>query len=150
MSEIASEVIDLIAEREEIERESLLPGARLVEDLYIWGDEARGLIGEVAYRFGTDFSALEPVWSDYFPDGRKRGPHILWLIPAVLVSGFVLAFIAEALKIPDIVATPVAIVWFVILYLIWLRMQGRWGTLKPFTVGDLIAAAERGRWEARL
>lgn len=139
------QVAALLVEREGIDRESIYPQSRLVQDLGMWGDDVVAFFSALAERFGTDFSALEADWNRYFPREGGRWKYTAFGLPLMIVTGVLAGFGAAATGLPEGWVIPVAAV--AAFGAIWLGGRlTRGPVLVPVTVANVADAVARGKW----
>lgn len=67
-------ITDLLHDEHGIPVAKLSPAARLGRDLGVDGDDASDLFQRLHERFGTDFSALNEQWPEFFSQRRRVSP----------------------------------------------------------------------------
>lgn len=117
---------ELVAKHAHFPLQSITEESRLVEDLYIVGDDADELLEEISVKFCTDFSEMES--SEYFPGEATAGMHYHLAMAGYMKrkSGLI-KFI------------------FRLESLFWRFFVDR-KSLKTVTVRQLFVAIENGKW----
>lgn len=137
MNELAEQVTAMVAEAVEVSAAGLSPASRLLEDLGMDGDDAVEFFQAFEARFSPDLAPLYRNWSRHFgPEGLGFSDiRANWAVVGAL--GVFVAAGAGLLPVwsagPGVVGLGSA--------------QGR--KHRPhlaITIGDLMAAAESGRW----
>lgn len=137
----ATELRRILIENHGIRSAKVTPEARIVNDLGIDGDDVAELLDDLASRFGTDFSALNDQWREFFnTEGASLRAIILGMLSAIVfggVTGVLLAYLGWF-----------GIVLSVILFVSGARVFGRrYGRkLRPLTIAGLTEIVVAGRW----
>jgi acyl carrier protein len=135
-----SEIVDILAKKTGLSRETLHLSDRLVQDLGIDGDDAVELFDSLHQRFGTDLTHLHEHWSDHF------GPefsclNVLIVVPAAALGGVVAALANLSAFWAIAITLALVATWH------WaVRRRGATDRLIPVTIRDLVAAVEAGAW----
>jgi hypothetical protein len=115
MSDPIIAITELLRDEHGIPPAKLHPSARLGHDLGVDGDDASDLLQRLHDRFGTDFSALDGQWTEFF---NHEGAS-----PRSILIGF-------ALMIPSTAAT----VWIASVFRLSTSMAGAVGVAMLFTL----------------
>jgi hypothetical protein len=75
VTDIQTELRRLLIEEQGVPAFKVTGEARILQDLGVDGDDAAELFREIQTRFGTDLTALQAEWTDYF----RSEPTILTL-----------------------------------------------------------------------
>ena len=141
MNETASEVMEILALERGLSADRIERSSRLLQDLGMDGDDAVDFFITLHERFGTDLSALQERWSDYFgPEGFSCWNGLV-ILPVAVIGGVV----AAQLRLTAVGGVAIAVG----LLAAWLWAMRKWSPpnkMKPITVEDVIVAVEAGAW----
>ena len=138
-------ITGLLRDEHGIPEAKLLPLARLAQDLGVDGDDVSDLLSRLHDRFGTDFSALDEQWTEFFhTEGasvRSIALTFLLLIPTTVVT----VVIAAAMKLSTGFAGTLGVILFFSCWLAigWL-FPGR--AKRPVTILGLAEVVRAGAW----
>ncbi|MGT2516542.1 hypothetical protein ACVOMT_22195 (plasmid) [Sphingomonas panni] len=134
----------LLIEGQGVPERKVTPGARILHDLGVDGDDAGEIFEALHERFGTDFTELNRQWRVFFNTEGASPRAILIGIPAILACGGVAGALAAVLHWPSIFAWGLAVALFVGGGWLFARSFGR--ELQPLTVAGLAEIVQAGRW----
>jgi hypothetical protein len=134
----------LLIEGQGVPERKVTPGARILHDLGVDGDDAGEIFEALHERFGTDFTELNRQWRVFFNTEGASPRAILIGIPAILACGGVAGALAAVLHWPSIFAWGLAVALFVGGGWLFARWFGR--ELQPLTVAGLAEIVQAGRW----
>ena len=142
MNSLEERVIAMVAEDRGLPVSKITPDKRLLDDLGMDGDDAVEFFEAFGERFGMNLTPLGEHWDRHF------GPEGISPLAFFLVVG---AIVALSLVVVSIIA---GLVWLGLTsggFLALVVGLGRWGARRrvphlPVTVGNLIEAAQTGRW----
>ncbi|WP_442679766.1 hypothetical protein ACSBM8_00745 [Sphingomonas sp. ASY06-1R] len=137
-------VRQLLIEGQGVPERKVTPGARILHDLGVDGDDAGEIFAALHARFGTDFTELYRQWRLFFTTEGARPRAILIAIPAILVGGGAAGALAAIWHWPSIVAWALAVALFGGGGWLFARCFGR--DLQPLTVAGLTEIVQAGRW----
>jgi hypothetical protein len=136
-------ITGLLRDEHGIPQAKLLLGARLAQDLGVDEDDASDLLSRLHDRFGTDLSALDGQWTEFFhTEGssvRSIALTLLLLIPSTAVT----VVIAAALQLSTGFAGTLGVILFFNCWLVigWL-FPGR--AKRPVTILGLAEVVKAG------
>jgi hypothetical protein len=133
----------LLIEKQGVPAAKVAPEARIVHDLGVDGDDASDLLNELHVRFGTDLSALERHWSQFFGVEGAGPKSMLIGVPAIIIGGAGAGMLSAALGRPLHVGVILGLLGFS--GGLWLLMRRR-RRLRPVTVGGLVGIVRAGHW----
>ncbi|MDP5278053.1 hypothetical protein Q9Q95_03890 [Sphingomonas sp. DG1-23] len=147
MTDPLQAITDLLREEHGIPSARLQPWARLGPDLGVDGDDASELLQRLHEAFGTDFSALEEQWTEFFhvegTSPRAVLCGLLLLIPSIALT----LWVAAAFDLPDAAAPAIGVVTF-------FASSAGLGRLfpgkpkRPVTIEGLADIVRAGAWPA--
>jgi hypothetical protein len=138
-------ITDILHDEHGIPVTKLLPKARLGHDLGVDGDDASELFQRLHERFGTDFSALNAQWTEFFyTEGVSLGGLLFGLalmIPATALT----VWIAMMLDLSTQVGGAIGIVMFFALWFCVGKLLPR-KSKRPLTIEGLAQVVQAGAW----
>lgn len=134
----------LLIEGQGVPERKVTPGARILHDLGVDGDDAGEIFEALHERFGTDFTELNRQWCVFFNTEGASPRAMLICIPAILACGGVAGALAAVLHWPSIFAWGLAVALFLGGGWLFARWFGR--ELQPLTVAGLAEIVQAGRW----
>ncbi len=138
-------IIELLRDGHGISEAKLLPLARLAQDLGVDGDDVSDLLSRLHERFGTDFSALDEQWTEFFQtEGaslRSIALTFFLLVPTTAVT----VAIAAAVQLSTGFAGTLGVIIF---FSCWLAIGALFpGKAKrPVTILGLAEVVRVGAW----
>jgi len=138
-------ITGLLRDEHGIPEAKLLPEARLAQDLGVDGDDASDLLSRLHDQFGTDFSALDEQWTEFFhTEGASVGSISLTLLLLVLTT-VVTVVIAGAMQLSTGFAGTLGIILFFSCWLVigWLFPGS---AKRPVTILGLGEVVRAGAW----
>lgn len=147
MDEPIDVIFQLLRDQHGISESKLRPTARLGEDLGVDGSDVSDLLNELHHRFGTDFSALDGQWTEFFGNEgvslRSLAATFLLLIPSTVVT----LAIAEALMLPTGIAGALGVIIFFGCWVLFGLLYPPKPT-RPVTLAGLANVVKSGGWPA--
>ena len=139
-SAVISVVHNLLVEQVGQPRKPFSLSDRLERDLGLTGDDADEFFDRVHECFGTDFTKLLERWTQHF-DPEGLSPWLLIGFFLVAMSG---STVADAIGLSGLWALVIVIPMLLALVLAFQRWPRN--RRAPITVGEVVAAVERGSW----
>ena len=145
MSEVQRQIIDLLHEEHGIARSKLIPTARIWHDLGVDGDDVGDLLQRLHELFGTDFTALDDQWLEFFNyEGASPRSCVLGLallIPSV--AGAI--WISETFELSRHGAGLLTVaVFFGLWFLLGRLFPSK--PKRPLTIAGLANIVDAGHW----
>ncbi len=136
---------DLLRERHGIKQAKLHPSSRLWHDLGVDGDDISDLLQHLHERFGTDFSALNEHWTEFFHEEGASLRSILFALLMMIPSTAVTLWIAAVFKLSTGFAGAIGVAMFFAFWiaLAWL-FPGK--PKRPVTIAGLSNVIRAGEW----
>lgn len=138
-------ITDLLRDEHGIPAAKLHPSARLGHDLGVDGDDASDLFQRLHCLFGTDFSALDGQWTEFF-DNEGASPRSILIGFALLISSTaVTVWIASVFRLSTNMAGALGVVMFAALWvgLGWIFPRK---AKRPVTIAGLADVVRTGAW----
>lgn len=138
-------ITDLLREEHGIPPAKLHPSARLGDDLGVDGDDVSDLLQRLHERFGTDFSALNEQWTEFFHQEECSPRALLIALPLLISSTALTVWIATVLNLSTNMGGAVGVVTF---FALWIGV----GWLlpakpkRPVTIEGLAEVVRNGAW----
>lgn len=145
MDEPLLAIIDLLREEHGLAAVKLHPSARLAHDLGVDGDDVSDLLQCLHERFGTDFSALDEQWTEFFHHEGASPWSILIGLALMIPSTAITVWIAAMFKLSTSVVGVFGVAIFFALWigLGWLLPKKR---MRPVTIDGLADIVQTGAW----
>ncbi len=145
MSDPIGAITELLREEHGIPLAKLHPSARLAHDLGVDGDDASDLFQRLHERFGTDFSALNEQWTQFFNHEGASPRSILIALALMIPSTALTVWIAVGLDLSTNVGGVLGVVVF---FASWIvlgrRLPGK--PKRPVTIEGLADVIRVGAW----
>ncbi|MDF2810466.1 MAG: hypothetical protein K0S56_1497 [Microvirga sp.] len=145
MSDPIGAITELLREEHGIPPAKLHPSARLSHDLGVDGDDASDLLQRLHERFGTEFSALNEQWSQFFNHEGASPRSILIALALMIPCTALTVWIAVRL---DLSASVCGVLNVVVFFASWIVL-GRLFPAKPkrpVTIEGLADVIRAGAW----
>jgi hypothetical protein len=135
----------LLRDQHGIAESKLRPTARLGHDLGVDGSDVSDLLSQLHERFGTDFSALDGQWTEFFGNEGVSLRSIVVTFLLLVSSTAVTVAIAAALRLSPSLAGALGVITFFTGWLAigWL-FPGK--AKRPVTILGLAEVVQAGAW----
>jgi hypothetical protein len=138
-------ITDLLREEHGIPLAKLHPSARLGHDLGVDGDDASDLLQRLHERFGTDFSALDEQWTEFFNHEGSSPRSILIAFALLIPSTALTVWIAAVFALSTNMGGAVGVVVFFASWFVLSRVLPN-KPKRPVTIGGLADVVRTGAW----
>ena len=145
MSETQRSIISILHEEHGIPHSKLKPTAMIWHDLGVDGDDVGDLLQRLHELFGTDFTALNDQWLDFFNyEGTSPRSCLIGLL--LLISSVAAAvWISVTFEFPQHVAGLLTVTLFFMLWFATGKLHPR-KPKRPVTIAGLARIVESGKW----
>lgn len=145
MSDPIAAITELLREEHGIPLAKLHPSARLGQDLGVDGDDASDLLHRLHERFGTDFSALDEQWTQFFNHEGVSFRSTLIALALMIPSAALTVWIAVRLDLSTTVGGGLGAAVFFASWIVlgWL-LPGK--PTRPVTIAGLAEVIRVGAW----
>ena len=145
MSETQRSIISILHEEHGIPHSKLNPSARIWHDLGVDGDDVGDLLQRLHELFGTDFTALNEQWLDFFnyegTSPRSWLLGFLLLIPSVAAAVWISVIFEFSQHVAGLLTVALFfMLWFAIGKLLPSRPK------RPVTIAGLARIVDAGKW----
>jgi hypothetical protein len=138
-------ITDLLREQHRIPDRKLLPSARILHDLGIDGDDVSDLLGNLQAQFGTDFSALDGCWTEFFNTEGASPASIVAGLLLMISSTAATVWIAVVYSLSKVAAGTLGIgIFFGVLFVFSRLFPGK--SKRPVTIAGLADVVRAGAW----
>lgn len=145
MTDPLQAIIELLRDQHGIPPKKLYPSARLGHDLGVDGDDASDLLQTLHERFGTDFSALDESWTEFFHNEGASPYSIMFGFLLIMSSTAFTVWIATTLKLSTGFVCAIGVAMFFAFWIVLGRIfPGR--RKRPVTIEGLADIIQVGSW----
>ena len=145
MDDPLAAITDLLREEHGIAQAKLHPSTKLGHDLGVDGDDVSDLLQHLHERFGTDFSALNEHWTEFFHNEGASPRSILIGLLLMVPSTALTVWVADVFSLSTGIAGTIGVATF---FTFWVALGWLFPAKpkRPVTIAGLADVIRAGAW----